>query len=158
MLEEHPEEISRIIRLSGLLAETLDEDATEANQLSKLCRYFIQYCPNLEKLCLRDCKVPDIDSDLSDCLPNSSFRELTLDVDETNEDILMELIDTHPRLVRIHGTCVDNLSTFGHDALCFRLNKNQMLKKTDNFPLPWTSFWDHNKKKPQKLRCATWLS
>ena len=124
IVEEDPEAISRIIRLSGLLADTLltpkdeDEDEDEADRkLAEFCKLFLKRCPKLAMVSLRDCKIPAIHRDLLDCLPPTSLREVTLDVLECNQEFLWELLEAYPLLMRFQGTCLDGLSQADHERL-----------------------------------------
>ena len=176
MAEDDPEEISRIIRLSGLLADTVltptdndhDNDDiinnSESQQLVDLCTMFLKRCPKLEYVSLRDCKIPHFCEELLECLPKKSLRELTLDVLEKNEqpqtsnhnnsnirkDYLWNIVKAYPLLERLQGTCLDGISDSDTEALqrLLRQNKRQQ-GSMPHSPNPWNSFWDHHKKQKQ---------
>mmetsp|Transcript_5857 Transcript_5857/g.14127 ORF Transcript_5857/g.14127 Transcript_5857/m.14127 type:complete len:794 (-) Transcript_5857:112-2493(-) len=152
MVEEDPEEISRIIRLSGLLADTLltpkdeDEDDDEADRkLEDFCKLFLKRCPKLEIVNLRDCKIPAMHPTLLDCLPRTNLREVTLDVLECNQELLWKLLEAYPLLMRLQGTCLDGLSQADHERLHRRLHHNQSQQGNQ----PWKPFWDHKNKKQE---------
>jgi len=157
MVEEDPEEISRIIRLSGLLADTVltpkeeeDEDAVENQKLSDLCQMFLKRCPKLEIVTLRDCKIPTVSRVLLECLPASSLRELTLDVSDCNVDnFSWEVIEAYPALIQVQGTFLDSLSDSDFERLQRRLRHNRS-QQGNHSPLPWAAFLGNNKRQQKQ--------
>jgi hypothetical protein len=109
------EEITRIIRLSSLLADTVllssspattatvtstasatignrsynnendDKQPEQQHQLSILCSKLLRNCEKLEYLCIQDCNITTFSNDLLTCLPSDHFKELVLDIDINND-------------------------------------------------------------------------
>jgi hypothetical protein len=141
---EDPGEISRIIRLSGMLVDTVltpkddDDDEEENNyidnvekkKLSELCHRFLARCPKLAIVSLRDCKVPTFCENLLVCLPKKCLRELTLDINSIGsrsvdgvslsanyKEDLWAMIKSYPFLERLQGTCLNGLSDSEQEAI-----------------------------------------
>jgi len=181
MMEDNPEEISRIIRLSGLLADTVlaprDKrqrepmvfDEAEQAKLSDLCTHFLRHCTKLETLSMTDCKIPYLCEDLVMCLPRDSLQEITMDVldgDANNTSChLGALLDAHPSLETLKGIGLEE--AFAKSDLQRLQMRNQHPSDCEqkgrdatpvSSPIPWSLFWgksspteDSSNTKDQKL-------
>jgi len=144
-------EISRIIRLTSLLADAVLSPVERENKVAILCHKLLSRCPKLELLNLRDCGIVGFCQDILTCLPRESLLELTLDaIWEDNDDSVVRnnlwaLMDVYPSLMNLQGTYTNGLEEKSErEKLHRRLVQRQIRYRATQKRRPWNFFLVEN--------------